>query len=129
MIICGATKRNGTPCSLPAKGPSGYCWAHDPANREQRRRMASRAARSNRRNQPTRELQDVKHRLIDLADAVLEGRADRGSAAVAGQLLNTAIRALEVERKWHEADDLERRLAALEGIAGQHESRGQTWRR
>jgi serine/threonine protein phosphatase PrpC len=128
MIICGATKQDGTPCSLPAKGPSRYCWAHDPANREQRRRMASRAARSNRRNQPTRELQDVKHRLIDLADAVLEGRADRGSAAVAGQLLNTAIRALEVERKWHETDELEAHIAELEGYAQERSGRGQPWR-
>ena len=128
MIICGATKRDGTPCSLPAKGSSGYCWAHDPANREQRRRMASRAARSNRRNHPTRELQNVKHRLIDLADAVLEGRADRGRAAVAGQLLNTAIRALEAERKWHEIDVIEARLAELERIAEQRPETGRAWR-
>jgi hypothetical protein len=128
MTRCGATKRDGTPCTLPAKGLSGYCWAHDPANREQRRKMASRAARSNRRNRPTRELQDVKHRLIDLANDVLEGRADRSCAAVAGQLLNTAIRALEVERKWHETDDLEARVAELEGYAAQGNGKGRAWR-
>ena len=128
MSVCRATKANGEPCTLAANGPQGFCWAHDPANREQRRKMASRAAKSNRRNQPTRELQDVKHRLIDLADAVLEGRQDRGRAAVAGQLLNTAIRALEIERKWHETDDLEKRIAELEGYASGRDGGRRAWR-
>ena len=80
------------------------------------------------RGRPLTELAAVKHRLIDLADAVLEGRQDRGCAAVAGQLLNTAIRALEVERKWHETDELEAHIAELEGYAQGRSGRGQPWR-
>jgi hypothetical protein len=39
---------------------------------------------------------------------------DRGTGAVIGGLYNTVLRALEVQRKWHEADELERRIERLE---------------
>jgi hypothetical protein len=42
VAICTATKRNGEPCTLPATGKQGqYCWAHDPATCEARRKRAS----------------------------------------------------------------------------------------
>ena len=77
MASCRATKANGEPCTLAANGPQGLCWAHDPANREKRRRMASRAARS----KPNRELSSLKALLEDLTERVLSGelpRAGRG---------------------------------------------------
>jgi len=43
--VCRANKRNGSPCTAPASGADGYCWAHDPANAERRRRIASRGGR------------------------------------------------------------------------------------
>ncbi len=36
MGVCRATKANGEPCTLPANGPQGLCWAHDPANHDKR---------------------------------------------------------------------------------------------
>ena len=60
------------------------------------------------------ELTDVKRRLSDLVDDVLEGRKDRGDAAVAGQLLNTYIRAVGVELKAREQLEVVERLEALE---------------
>lgn len=108
MAICRATKANGEPCTLSANGPQGLCWAHDPANREKRRRMASRAARS----KPSRELAGIKGRLSDLADDVLADKVDKGAAAVAGQLLNTYLRAVSVELKVREAEELEALVAA-----------------
>jgi hypothetical protein len=44
---------------------------------------------------------------------------DRGVGAILGGLYNTLLRALEVQRKWHEADELERRLQVLEEQAEQ----------
>jgi hypothetical protein len=41
MGICRATKKNGEACSLPATGQHGFCWAHNPDNKEARRRVAS----------------------------------------------------------------------------------------
>jgi hypothetical protein len=110
MGICRATKRNGEPCTAPATERDGHCWAHSPAHSEERRRNASRAGRS----KPSRDLATIKAQLQDMADQVLSGALDRGAAAVAGQLLNIKLRALEIERKVRELEAVEERLAALE---------------
>jgi hypothetical protein len=110
MALCRATKASGDPCKAPATGLHGYCWAHDPANAEQRSRMASKAARS----KPSRELSGLKAQLQDLTRGVLAGDLETGRAAVANQLINTRLRAIELERKIKEADELEARIASLE---------------
>jgi hypothetical protein len=107
---CTAIKRNGEPCTLPSTGSSGLCWAHDPANAERRRRGQSRGGK----NKPSKELAATKSQLQDIADKVLAGELERGAAAVAGQLLNIKLRALEIERKIKETDELQARLEALE---------------
>jgi hypothetical protein len=107
---CTATKRNGEPCTLPSNGPSGLCWAHDPANAERRRRGQSRGGK----NKPSRELVSIKGRLSDLADDVLAERVDKGVAAVAGQVLNVYLRAVSVELKAREQEELVARLEVLE---------------
>ena len=112
MAVCRATKANGEPCTLAATGPQGFCWAHDPANRDKRRRMASKAARS----KPNRELSSIKALLEDLTERVLSGELPTAQAAVANQLVNTRLRAIEQERKMRELEELEERLEALEGV-------------
>jgi hypothetical protein len=112
MAVCRATKANGEPCRAPATGPHGYCWAHDPANAEQRSRMASKAAKS----KPSRELAGLKAQLQDLTKDVLSGEIETGRAAVANQLINTLIRAIEQERKMREMGELAERLEALEEV-------------
>ncbi len=107
---CSAIKPNGERCQRSAEGPRGYCWAHDPANAEQRRRQASKAARS----KPSTEIRDLKKQLEVLADDVLEGRVERGVAVVVNQILNTRARLIEIERKVKETEELEERLARLE---------------
>jgi hypothetical protein len=49
-----------------------------------------------------------------LADDVLAGEVDKGAAAVAGQLLNTVIRAVSVDLKAREQLELIERLESLE---------------
>jgi hypothetical protein len=112
MAVCRATKANGEPCRAPATGSHGYCWAHDPANAEQRSKMASKAARS----KPSRELIRLKAQLVDLTKDVLSGDLETGRAAVANQLINTRLRAIEVERKVREAEELEERLESIERV-------------
>jgi hypothetical protein len=83
---------------------------HAPENAEKRRRMASRAAKS----KPNRELREVKALCQDLTERVLAGELLPGPAAVANQLINTRLRAIEQERKNKETEDLEARIEALE---------------
>jgi glutathione S-transferase len=87
-----------------------YCPAHDPNRVEARKRAASRAARAGHGG----DLREVKDRLKELAEDVLGGRVDRGDAAVASQVLNVYLRAVSVEQKLREVQELEQRLAQLE---------------
>ena len=90
MSTCTATKRNGEPCTLPANGKQGLCWAHDPKNAERRRKGASRGGKA----KASRELPTIKALLEDLTDRVLSGALPTGPAAVANQLINTRLRAI-----------------------------------
>ena len=92
--------------------PAGvqWCFNHDPTRAEERRRNASRAGKS----AGGREIKDLKRRISDVIDAVLEGSQDRGRAAVAIQGFNALRGVLELERKIKETDELEARIEALE---------------
>jgi hypothetical protein len=48
---------------------------------------------------------------------VLEGSVDRGVAAVASQILNVYLRAIELERKVKEQEEILDRIEALEQSA------------
>ena len=120
MARCAAVKANGERCRLDATGQQGYCWAHDPANREKRRVRASRAGRA----RANRELPELKTLLADLTEQVLAGELETGRAAVANQLINTRLRAIEVERKIREQGEIEERIASLEDLA---RNRGRGW--
>ncbi len=109
-VRCAGTKRDSSPCTATVEPPQRFCWWHDPANSDKRRRAASKAGKS----KPSRELAGIKQRLSDLADDVLAGAVDRGNAAVAGQLLNTYLRAVSVELKVREQLEVVERLEAIE---------------
>ena len=121
--VCRATKRNGEPCTIPANGPQGLCWAHDPKNAERRRRGASRGGKA----RANREIPAIKARLEDLEERVLSGHLETARAAVANQLLNTRLRAVEVERKLREQEDVLSRLEALERARKQERKGGRRW--
>jgi hypothetical protein len=108
--VCRANKRDGSPCTAPATGADGYCWAHDPAHADQRRRMASKAGKS----KGDGEIASLKKQLKDLAAGVLDGSVDRGRAAVANQIHNTLIRAVDQERKLRELEEIAARLEEVE---------------
>ncbi len=110
---CAGTKRDNSPCTATVEPPQRYCWWHDPANADKRRRAASKAGKS----KPSRELTGIKQRLSDLADDVLEERVDKGVGAVASQVLNVYLRAIALELKAREQQELIERLEALEAIA------------
>ena len=110
--VCRANKRDGSPCTTPATGGNGYCWAHDPANAERRRRIASRGGRGRGGS----ELADLKRQARELAAGVLGGEVETGRAAVANQIFNPLIRAIEQERKNLETGELAERLEAMEGV-------------
>jgi hypothetical protein len=76
-----------------------WCWNHHPDYEQARRRRASKGGKRGGRGRPQAELSDIKRRLSDLADDVLQGRQDKAVAAVASQVLNVLLRAISVETK------------------------------
>jgi hypothetical protein len=114
MPRCAGQKGDGTPCERIVGSSQEYCYAHDPSYAEDRKKAASKAARSPTRSRSTTEIREIKGRLKDLYAAVLEGRAERAAAAVANQVCNTQLRAIELERRVREQEELEERLDELE---------------
>jgi hypothetical protein len=119
MPRCSGTKRDGGQCTIIVPPSQTYCYQHDPDRAEERRLNASRAARA--RHDP--EVREIKRLLKDLYAGVLEGRVERAAAAVANQVANTRLRAIEVERRMREAEELEERLDELEGVLEEAERR------
>ncbi len=113
MPRCVGSKPDGSPCERIVPGSQSYCYSHDPDRSDARRRAASRGGKRGGRGRPMVELSDIKHRLEELAEDVLGGRQDRQDAAVAGQLLNYAIRAVSVGLKAKEVGELEARIEEL----------------
>ena len=114
-VRCAGIKRDNSPCTATVESPHRFCWWHDPANADKRRRAASKAGKS----KPSRELAGIKQRLSDLADDVLAGEVDRAVAAVASQVLNVYLRAVSVELKVREQQEITERLQELETLLEQ----------
>lgn len=116
MSRCTAIKPTGERCKVRAIEGSEWCWNHDPAHAEERRQHGRRGGKRGGRGRPQAELGSLKARLLTLADDVLSGDVDRGDAAVVGQLLNTVIRAVSVELKVREIEELSREVEELRDL-------------
>ena len=107
---CAAITLGGEPCKGLVRPGNEYCPAHDPARQEARRRAASKAGKS----KPGRELTDAKRDILDVIKGVREESIERPVGAVVFQGYNTLLKALDVERRWRETDELEARLEEME---------------
>jgi hypothetical protein len=122
---CSAIKPSGERCKVRAIEGSEWCWNHDPAHAQERRRHGSRGGKRGGRGRPQAEVGNIKQRLSDLADDVLEGEVDKGVAAVASQILNVYLRAVSVELAVREQIELIERMEALEAALAQQ--KGGRW--
>jgi hypothetical protein len=118
LAQCGAIKADGERCKGVAIGSSQWCYQHSPTYAEERRHNASKGGRrgGRGRSSPAGEFEEVKALLRELTEEVLSGKRDKGVATAANQLLNTRLRALELERKWKEVEELEGRIEAVENV-------------
>jgi hypothetical protein len=113
MARCSGIRTDGGRCGAQAIRSSEYCVNHHPDYEDARRRRNSKGGKRGGRGRPAVELASLKERLTTLADDVLAGSVDRGDAAVAGQLLNTVIRAIGMEMRVREVEDLQRQVEEL----------------
>jgi hypothetical protein len=116
MPRCAGKKGDGSPCERIVGSSREYCYAHDPAFAEDRKKAAAKAAKSPTKGRSNTEIREIKGQLRHLYDAVLEGVVGRQDAAVANQIANSQLRAIELERRVREQDELEERVDELEDL-------------
>ena len=114
MARCAGITAAGERCRAEAMPEAEWCWNHHPDYEQARRRRASKGGRRGGRGRTQHETEAIKALLEDLTERVLAGDLETGPAAVANQLINTRLRALEQERKNKETEDLDARIEALE---------------
>ena len=117
MNRCHATKANGEPCTLPANGSQGLCWAHAPENAERRKRAASKAAKA----KGNREVIVLKEEIKAVIAEVKAGNLDRNVAAVMLQGYRTLRDFIELERRVKETDEL---AAEIEELKREYDAAG-----
>lgn len=116
MSKCAGIRADGGRCGAQAIRDSQWCFNYHPDYEKQRQRRASKGGKRGGRGRPQAELADIKQRLSELADNVLTGAVDRGAAPVVSQVLNVYLRAVSVELKAKEQQDLIERLEELESL-------------
>ncbi len=124
MAKCAFIKPGGDRCG--ARAMKGYetCYGHRPDLAEERKRNASRGGKRGGRGRGRGEITEIKDLLKDLTDRVIGIEMGSGVAAVANQLINTRLRAVELERKIRETESLEARIEELERV----QEAGSVWR-
>jgi hypothetical protein len=127
MARCAFIKPGGDRCGSIAMKGYDTCYGHRPDLADERQRNASKGGKRGGRGRPQAELAGIKQRLSELADDVLEGRQDKGVAAVASQVLNVYLRAVSVELKVKEQAELLERLEALEEALQPGRKGGRRW--
>jgi hypothetical protein len=114
LAKCAGITRSGAACKgIPIDG-SQWCYVHHPDHVDERRRHGSKGGKRGGRGRPRRETEAIRALLEDLTERVLAGDLETGKAAVANQLVNTRLRAIEQERRIKETEELESRIETLE---------------
>jgi hypothetical protein len=124
---CAATRRDGSPCRLPAVAGGPYCFAPDARAVEGRRRggrQRSTAARSTRRLPP--ELRDAVQLVSEAMAEVRAGQLDPRRGAAIASLASALTRLIEIGELRARVEALER-LAGLAGLAGEDHAAPMVW--
>jgi len=102
MRRCSGIKPDGAQCTLTVEPPERYCWHHTPERAEERRRTASKAARS----RPSTEVRTIKEEIKAVIADVKGGELDRNDAAVMIQGYRALKDFIALERQVKETDQL-----------------------
>jgi hypothetical protein len=117
MAKCPGIKRNGGKCTATVAPPQMYCWWHDPANKDARKRAAAKGGRG----KATRKVAMIWDKVVELIDKVEDGKLEPSEA-------NTMLRGYNVliQQRRLELDEEERReiLPRLEMLEEQQAATG-----
>jgi hypothetical protein len=124
---CTAIKASGERCKAWAIEGSEWCWNHNPAHADERRRHGARGGKRGGRGRPIAELASLRDENADIRRRLLEGELLPNVAAVAVQSINTDIRAVGAAMKAREQEELVERLTALEEGLEQNKRGSSRW--
>jgi hypothetical protein len=124
---CTAIKASGERCKARAIEGSEWCWNHNPAHADERRRHGARGGKRGGRGRPIAELASLRDENADIRRRLLEGELLPNVAAVAVQSINTDIRAVGAAMKAREQEELVERLTALEEGLEQNKRGSSRW--
>lgn len=109
MAQCRAIKRDGGRCTASVPPGVEWCFNHDPARSEERRRNAARAGRSSGGG----EIKAISGEVKALIEEVRRGDLATGRAAVMIQGYNCLLRAEEAARRVRETEELAAQVEEL----------------
>ena len=117
---CSAITSSGDRCKLDATNGS-FCWSHAPETAQARKMRGRRGGKA----RGAGELAEIKRSIREVIEEVRDGSVERGVGAVVFQGFNSLLKALEVERRVREQEELLVRLERLEeaqkgGLGGRH---------
>ncbi len=116
---CAAITKGGDRCKLDATNGS-YCWSHAPETAEARKQRGRRGGKA----RGSGEMGEVKRQVRGVIAGVLSGKVERGVGAVLFQGFNVLLKAVEVERKVREQEEVLERIEGLERAAEERQPKG-----
>jgi hypothetical protein len=127
---CSGIKANGERCkAIPISG-SEWCFSHHPDHAGKHARNGRKGGHAGDRGRPrstTRELSDTRRELREILASVRSGELERGIGTALFQGYSVLLRAIEVERRAFEDEELLRRVEELEQLSEERSTRA--WRR
>lgn len=120
---CTSPKADGSPCTRDPQPGKDVCWSHDDSEAiaDQRRRNSSAGGKavmslvSEKATAQRQEIAGIKEQLRTLAAELKDGSVPPQTGGVVVQVYNALLRAVDLDRKVRELDDMDERLSALEG--------------
>jgi hypothetical protein len=98
MARCAGFKPDGSPCERIVDDRYTYCYSHDPARKEQRRRAASKAGKA----KPGSEIAELKAKLAKLYEDTRAGRCPSNVGQVCATIAGVQLKVLDLELRERE---------------------------
>jgi hypothetical protein len=89
---CAGFKPDNTPCERIVDDRYTYCYSHDPARKEQRRRAASKAGKA----KPGSEVAELKSKLAKLYEDTRAGRCASNVGQVCATIAGVELKVLDL---------------------------------
>ena len=106
MAVCAGYKRDGSNCTATVEPPQRYCWWHDPANKEERRKAAAKGGKGKAHRRITALWGEVEKVIVGVEAERLT--PSQGNTMLRGYGTLIALDRLDVERS--ELEIAQRRL-------------------